>query len=318
MDFVLNEYHRNISDEELLSDLRRVAGELNVNTLTVSVYQKYGRYAPGTIQRRFGGWTNALKLCGMQVNIYQMAAALNSHKHKNIGTDELLNDIKRVAMLHNKDTISSLEYQKHGIYSRDTCQKRFSTWNNALQQAGLKPFKQVSSQRLDDEGMLKEIERIWIKLGRQPTSSDIRAGISQYSLHAYAEHFGGWRGALEAFVKYINEEEPATEYINEEESVDEPVVADEESSRRDIVAPVEIDKPRHKTPREANYRLRFKVMQRDNFKCCFCGKSPAKDPAVELHIDHIFPWTKGGETVMDNLQTLCSICNLGKSDLSPV
>ena len=56
-------------------------------------------------------------------------------------------------------------------------------------------------------------------------------------------------------------------------------------------------------------------MHRDNFKCCKCGKSPAKDPSVELHVDHIIPWAKGGETVLENLQTLCSDCNLGKSDL---
>ncbi|WP_343324290.1 HNH endonuclease signature motif containing protein [Streptococcus sp. Marseille-P8640] len=36
---------------------------------------------------------------------------------------------------------------------------------------------------------------------------------------------------------------------------------------------------------------------------------------VVLHVDHIIPWSKGGETVLGNLQTLCSKCNLGKSDL---
>ncbi len=61
-------------------------------------------------------------------------------------------------------------------------------------------------------------------------------------------------------------------------------------------------------------KLRYKVLKRDNFKCCACGASPAKDPSVELHIDHIVPWSKGGETTFENLQTLCSRCNIGKSD----
>ena len=61
-------------------------------------------------------------------------------------------------------------------------------------------------------------------------------------------------------------------------------------------------------------KLRYQVLKRDGFKCCTCGASPAKDPSVELHIDHIIPWSKGGETTIDNLQTLCSKCNLGKSD----
>jgi len=61
--------------------------------------------------------------------------------------------------------------------------------------------------------------------------------------------------------------------------------------------------------------MRFKILKRDNFKCCACGSSPAKDPSVELHVDHIIPWSKGGETIIDNLQTLCSKCNLGKGDM---
>jgi hypothetical protein len=61
-------------------------------------------------------------------------------------------------------------------------------------------------------------------------------------------------------------------------------------------------------------KLRYQVLKRDNFKCCACGASPAKDPSIELHIDHIIPWSKGGKTVIENLQTLCSRCNLGKGD----
>lgn len=71
----------------------------------------------------------------------------------------------------------------------------------------------------------------------------------------------------------------------------------------------------HRTTRDIPNGLRYKVLKRDNFKCCACGASPAKDPAVELHIDHIIPWSKGGETTADNLQVLCSKCNLGKSNL---
>lgn len=66
--------------------------------------------------------------------------------------------------------------------------------------------------------------------------------------------------------------------------------------------------------RSISDKLRYTVLKRDKFKCCACGASPAKDPSVELHIDHIIPWSKGGETVLANLQTLCSRCNIGKSD----
>lgn len=67
--------------------------------------------------------------------------------------------------------------------------------------------------------------------------------------------------------------------------------------------------------RKISDRLRYQVLKRDSFKCCACGASPAKDSSIELHVDHIIPWSKGGETTTDNLQTLCSRCNLGKSDI---
>lgn len=69
-----------------------------------------------------------------------------------------------------------------------------------------------------------------------------------------------------------------------------------------------------KSSRTVSDKLRYQVLKRDNFKCCACGASPAKDSSVELHIDHIIPWSKGGETTLENLQTLCSKCNLGKGD----
>ena len=71
---------------------------------------------------------------------------------------------------------------------------------------------------------------------------------------------------------------------------------------------------RGRLPRKINWRLRAIVLIRDNCLCRMCGASPAKDPDVTLHVDHIVPWSKGGETHENNLQTLCSICNIGKSN----
>lgn len=58
--------------------------------------------------------------------------------------------------------------------------------------------------------------------------------------------------------------------------------------------------------------LRYDVFKRDNYRCCICGMS-SKD-GVKLQVDHIIPVSKGGKTEMSNLQTLCSRCNIGKSN----
>ena len=63
-------------------------------------------------------------------------------------------------------------------------------------------------------------------------------------------------------------------------------------------------------------QLRFRVLQRDGFRCAYCGQS-AKDGAV-LHVDHVVPVASGGETTEDNLLTACASCNLGKATTSVV
>ena len=59
--------------------------------------------------------------------------------------------------------------------------------------------------------------------------------------------------------------------------------------------------------------LRKEVFKRDNYTCCECG-ARKKDGAT-LHVDHKIPVSKGGTDELDNLQTLCSDCNLNKSDV---
>ncbi len=58
--------------------------------------------------------------------------------------------------------------------------------------------------------------------------------------------------------------------------------------------------------------LRYDILKRDGFRCQICGASQ-KD-GVKLQVDHIIPVSKGGKTIKSNLQTLCSRCNIGKSN----
>ena len=66
MNFTLNEYHRNVSDEELLNDILRVAHDLNQSTITMDEYNANGgKFHCSTIAKRFGGWIKALQQCGL-------------------------------------------------------------------------------------------------------------------------------------------------------------------------------------------------------------------------------------------------------------
>lgn len=56
--------------------------------------------------------------------------------------------------------------------------------------------------------------------------------------------------------------------------------------------------------------LRYSIMERDGFRCKLCGATEAD--GAKLHVDHIFPVSKGGRTEPNNLRTLCDYCNIGK------
>jgi hypothetical protein len=60
-------------------------------------------------------------------------------------------------------------------------------------------------------------------------------------------------------------------------------------------------------------QLRFLVLRRDNYTCRYCGR---KAPNVELHVDHVVPWSTVREHKIDNLVASCRDCNLGKGTLS--
>mgnify|MGYP002580519347 FL=1 len=214
--------------------------------------------------------------------------------HRNTSDEELLNDLKAVSNIINKDTVTMEEYNQYGKYHSTTLTRRFGSWFLCLQKAQLQMSR--SKIGISNEALFDDIEKVWIKLGKQPSYTQMEE-YGEFSIGTYTKRFGGWRKALEAFVDYVNSTE---------------IKIDESEPTSDTTS----DVANHITRRDINLRMRFIVMKRDNFKCCMCGRSPATTPGLELHIDHIIPWSKGGETVIDNLQTLCSDCNLGKSNLS--
>jgi hypothetical protein len=209
--------------------------------------------------------------------------------NRNAPDSELITDLQRVANELQKNSVTRREYEARGRFHTDTLSRRFRSWNKALDKAGLK--RTLSFDITEDE-LFTNLAEIWTKLGRQPKTADLTSQTSKFSWYTYAKRFGSWRKALETFVVWANEGEMQAVETKPQQSVS-----------------------RHRTSRNVNYRLRFLVMRRDNFKCCVTGRSPATDPNVILEVDHIVSWDKGGETVMENLQTLAKEINIGKSNL---
>ena len=58
--------------------------------------------------------------------------------------------------------------------------------------------------------------------------------------------------------------------------------------------------------------LRDAILNRDHNTCRICGRKGGN--GVLMEVDHIIPVSKGGLTVVDNLQTLCWEFNREKSN----
>ena len=114
---------------------------------------------------------------------------------------------------------------------------------------------------------------LWQHFARQPRRRELAAAPSLISQSPYNRRFGSWTAALEAFTTYAN------------------------ASATEAPPHHEIVETQHSTSRDPSIRLRWKVLQRDRFTCRGCGASPALKVGVELHVDHVKPWSEGGETV---------------------
>ena len=208
--------------------------------------------------------------------------------------EELINDLKKVAQELGKDTVTTFQYTEFGKYSIDTISRRFGGWNNGLTKAGLDIKKR---NNIGDVELLENIESLWIHLGRQPKYSELVKPLSKFGAGTYDKRFGTFRKGLETFIEYINSDKPEE---------------DAEPHQNNAIIVIEKEIIKHKTKRSISARLKVQVLMRDGNKCKLCGITVTGE---NIHFDHIKPWSKGGETDLENLQVLCAEHNLAKGDL---
>lgn len=211
--------------------------------------------------------------------------------NRNVPEAELLDDLRLIATRLGMEPITRENYEVNGgKYGSRTMENRFGSWNRALQRAEL-PVNQV--RNIPEEELLENLESVWRRLGRQPRYDELRKPLSKFSVMPYQKRFGTYRKALEKFVSYANEYTPSQPSEGQPNLETRPTSAVKARS----------------AARYIGWRTRFLVMRRDGYMCRYCGR---RSPEVELHIDHVTAWSKGGQSTLDNLQTLCQMCNVGK------
>lgn len=218
--------------------------------------------------------------------------------NRNIPSEELIADLRNVAKQLGQYTLTIGQYSGHGIVDPATIIRRFGSWRKAVAQADLQAGK--AANHVEDQELFDNPRNMWTQLGRQPNAKEVKRPFSKYAVNTYIRRFGSWYKALQEFIEAMEKDDTISAPDEDDHTV---------PFGQSPIGPV------RRTPREISDRLRFRILLRDGFTCTSCGSSPVKYRGVELHVDHVIPWSKGGETIQENLTTKCKKCNLGKGNM---
>jgi hypothetical protein len=305
------------SESEMLDEIGRVWRDLGRRP-KYSEFGHFARIAMRTYERRFGNWQKAVVAYCKEhgVSVQGTASTRTS-------SDQLRAELEAIAKRHDSAIVQYKDYKRlGGTYSIGTFQTHFGSWRKAVASIGLRSGHSRCRPDLRlyaDEDYFAEIQRVWEMLGRQPKAREMKEH-ARMSPKAFQARFGTWMKAIYAFCADRSGvedhsppdpyEKPNVQRIPSIKGLAKPKPAERSAVAREIVIVMT-------TPRLPSDRLRFRVYKRDDFKCVICGRSPATNPGLQLEADHIIPYSQGGETVLNNLQTLCKQCNRGKSDDMP-
>lgn len=166
--------------EVLLADLHRVADDLG-RSPSKRDYMEHGRYTMYSYESTFGSWNDAKRAAGLDTL---------QEGGPTMPEADLLADIARVADDLGKPP-SAREYERNGRYSLTVQKKRFGSWNDAKERAGLP----VEYEHAIDRGrLLDDLRRVADDLGRSPSMTEYDEH-GAFGSRTYQDRFGLWNDA---------------------------------------------------------------------------------------------------------------------------
>jgi hypothetical protein len=279
-------------DETLLDEIRRVSKLIKSEFITMSEFDRHARITASGLGQRFGSWSNALEKAGLAHRFARPSMYLSD--------DNLIQKLKEVAAQTGKPCVTRTEFSTYTGIDTTCYLRRFGSWRSALEKAGLQ--QTPGGKRYTDEECFENMLKVWTHHGRPPEYKEMKEYPSTVGPKAYITRWKTWNKTLHAFVEKVNSDE----LENSSESKSQPNKTAPAASSGKKSPRGDADK------RMIKLGLRYRVLKRDSFKCVLCGRCPATTPGLELHVDHIHPFSEGGKTVEVNLRTTCADCNLGK------
>ncbi len=201
--------NRNISDDELLNELRRVA-KLSVATcLFRKEFKKYSEISLDTIQKRLGGWRSALERAGL-VNRWSGGTGQNC-RYTN---EDMIAELHKISATLGGQPVTREVFDRYSQMSSATVLNRFGSWAKALKHAGLKisnrgkrytqqpgttnrySGSKEKNRQCTIEDMIAELHKISAALGGQSVTREVFDRYSKMSSATVFNRFGSWAKAL--------------------------------------------------------------------------------------------------------------------------
>lgn len=113
---------------------------------------------------------------------------------------QIIEEIRRIANKLDVKSLRQKDFKRYSKVSLSAVRYHFSTWNEAIKQAGLIPIDSIEVIRkkelIDDNELLLDLIRLYNEIGKQPTGSLINAK-GKYSTKPYRAR---WKNIGEAFL----------------------------------------------------------------------------------------------------------------------
>lgn len=116
--------HFSVSRGECLADIRRVADQLGIDTLSLAAYKRHGQYSEKPIKNHFAGWVDAIQAAGLRVS---------DSYHPRSSNEELFENLETVwEGLGRQPTVNDMVFPL-SRFSAEAYKRRFGGFRRALE-----------------------------------------------------------------------------------------------------------------------------------------------------------------------------------------
>jgi hypothetical protein len=178
-----------ISDDQLVSDLQCVARKLGQRTVKRPQYDAQGAYCSLTCINRFGSWSTALKLAGLEPG------------RRRWTVEEHFQSLQQAWLALGRQPLLREMQPPLSKFTKSAYLRRFGTWQKALAAFALwvrteTPAKsrqfQVSYRSPEDETLLDDLRRVAREMKTRAVTAQQYGKHGQFSIHVMQHRFGSW------------------------------------------------------------------------------------------------------------------------------